>query len=340
MNFVSKPVTQLPEAESVTNDDQILVYNDTDGKAYRARGTLFRGDPATINGVNTLTLDAGENITATQEGDTLHISATDTVYDVATTTDDGLMSAADKAKLDNSNSFTDADVMTLETADEKSTAAFSAIDNLLTAIQVPVYKRYISYGAFHLNASSGGKLDDFHVSSSMSGQTVYVALLTPFYVYRSSENNRVVTDPEPVIRTATVGADGSVNASFSLNSRDYYIFVTTTDLAALASTGESSGEIKPVRILFTCRYTRNTGVFMGLNNIPGISMTDFADKLGYSLRYEQITDMTPEAVATTTRDAVFMYDGSEYYELAGTKPSEIPNQNATYYRCLYQRKEL
>ena len=238
------------------------------------------------------------------------------------------------------NDFTDADVMTLETAGEKSTAAFSAIDDLLTGLQVPVYKRYISYGAFHLNAPSGGKLDDFHVASNMAGQTVYVALLTPFYVYRSSENNRVVTDPEPVIRTATVAADGSVNASFSLNSRDYYIFVTTTDLAALASTGESSGKIKPVRILFTCRYTRNTGVFMGLDNIPGVSMTDFADKLGYSLRYEQITDMTPEAVATTTGDAVFMYDGSEYYELAGTKPSEIPNQNATYYRCLYQRKEL
>ena len=300
----------------------------------------IKGEPATINGVNTLTIDAGNNVTVTQSGDTLRISATDTVYDTATTSADGLMSAADKEKLDTSNRFTDADVLTLETAGEKSNAAFSAIDDLLTGLQVPVYKRYISYGVFHLNAPSGGKLDDFHVSSSMSGQTVYVALLTPFYVYRSSENNRVVTDPEPVIRTATVAADGSVNASFSLNSRDYYIFVTTTDLDALYSPGEDSGEIKPVRILFTCRYTRNTGVFMGLDNIPGASMPDFADKLGYSLRYEQITDMTPEAVVTTTSDAVFMYDGSEYYELAGTKPSEIPNQNATYYRCLYQRKEL
>ena len=246
------------------------------------------------------------------------------------------MSAADKAKLDRSNSFTDADVLTLETAGEKSNAAFSAIDDLLTGLQVPVYKRFISYGAFHLNAPSGGKLDDFRVTSSMAGETVYVALLTPFYVYRNSENRRVVTDPEPEIRTATVAADGSVNASFSLDSRDYYIVVTTTDLTALSLTGG----INPVRILFTCRYTRNTGVFMGLDDIPGVSMTDFADKLGYSLRYEQITDMTPEAVATTTSDAVFMYDGSEYYELAGTKPSEIPNQNATYYRCLYQRKEL
>ncbi|MBQ7681526.1 MAG: hypothetical protein IJT31_04870, partial [Oscillibacter sp.] len=100
MNFVSKPITQLPEAESVTNDDKILVYKDTDGKAYLAAGTLFRGDAATINGVNALTIDAGDNITATQEGDVLHISATDTVYDTATTTDNGLMSAADKAKLD------------------------------------------------------------------------------------------------------------------------------------------------------------------------------------------------------------------------------------------------
>ena len=288
----------------------------------------------------TPSVDSDLNLSWSNDGDLPNPESVSLKPPLATVSADGLMSASDKAKLDSSNRFTDADVLTLETAGEKSNAAFSAIDDLLTGLQVPVYKRFISYGAFHLNAPSGGKLDDFHVSSSMAGQTVYVALLTPFYVYRSSENNRVVTDPEPVIRTATVGADGSVNASFSLNSRDYYIFVTTTDLAALASTGESSGEIKPVRILFTCRYTRNTGVFMGLDNIPGVSMTDFADKLGYSLRYEQITDMTPEAVATTTGDAVFMYDGSEYYELAGTKPSEIPNQNATYYRCLYQRKEL
>ena len=288
----------------------------------------------------TPSVDSDLNLSWSNDGGLPNPESVNLKPPLATVSADGLMSASDKAKLDSSNRFTDADVLTLETAGEKSNAAFSAIDDLLTGLQVPVYKLFISYGSFHLNAPSGGKLDDFHVAASMAGQTVYVALLTPFYIYRSSENNRVVTDPEPVIRTATVAADGSVNASFSLNSRDYYIFVTTTDLDALYSPGENSGEIKPVRILFTCRYTRNTGVFMGLDNIPGVSMTDFADKLGYSLRYEQITDMTPEAVATTTGDAVFMYDGSEYYELAGTKPSEIPNQNATYYRCLYQRKEL
>ena len=315
MTITGRPVTNLPEAESVTNEDVLVVYKD--GVAKRAAASMFRGDPgtpATVNGENALTIEAGDNITATQSGDTLRISAT--------------------------GQFTDADALALETAGEQSTAAFSAIDDLLSGIQVPVYKRLISYGSFHLNAPSGGKLDDFHVSSGMSGQTVYVWLMRPLSAYFDSENKHCVTDPEPVIRTATVAADGSVDASFSLDSRDYYVVLTTTDLAAHRAGSHGSEAIEPVKILFTCRYTRNTGMFMGLDNIPAISMTDFADKLGYSLRYEQITDMTPEAVVTTTTDAVFLYDGSEYYELAATKPSEIPNQNVVYYRCLYQRKLL
>ena len=279
----------------------------------------------------------------------------------ATTSADGLMSAADKAKLDgipadtateldrkvnteegkglSSNDFTDADVLTLETAGEKSNAAFSAIDDLLTGLQIPVYKRYISYGSFHLNVPSGGKLDDFHVAAAMAGQTVYVELMAPLSTYFDNENKHCVIDPQPVMRTVTVAADGSVDVRFSLNGRDYYVVVTTTDIAAFFAENHS-GCVEPVKILFNCRYTRNTGVFMGLDDIPAVSMTDFADKLGYALRYEQITDMTPEAVATNTPDAVFLYDGSEYYELAATKPSEIPNQNAVYYRCVYRRKEL
>ena len=149
------------------------------------------------------------------------------------------------------------------------------------------------------------------------------------------EFNFTVTAPDGSVKTVANAADGSIDATFSLGNRDYYVVVTTTDMTA-----HSGGDIEPVKILFTCRYTRNTGVFMGLDNIPAVSIADFADKLGYSLRYEQITDMTPEAVVTTTTDAVFLYDGSEYYELAATKPSEIPNQNAVYYRELYRRREL
>lgn len=315
MTITGKPVTNLPEAESVTNEDLLLVYQD--GVAKRAAASMFRGDPgspATVNGENVLTIEAGDNVTATQSGGTLRISVTER--------------------------FTEADAQALETAGEESSAAFSAIDDLLTGIQVPVYKYLISYGSFHLNAPSGGKLDDFHVSSDMSGQTVYVWLMRPLSDYFDSENKHCVTDPEPVIRTATVAADGSVNVSFALDSGECYVVVTTTDLAAHRAGSHRSEAIAPVKILFTCRYTRNTGMFMGLDNIPAVSMADFADKLGYSLRYEQITDMTPEAVVTTTTDAVFLYNGSEYYELAATKPSEIPNQNAVYYRCLYQRKLL
>ena len=291
---------------------------------------------------NTFTpsVDSELNLSWSNDGDLPNPESVNLKPPLATASADGLMSAADKAKLDGSNKFTDADVLTLETAGEKSNAAFSAIDDLLTGLQVPVYKRFISYGSFYLNAPSGGKVDDFHVASSMAGQTVYVALMKPFYFYTNGENKRVISDPEPVIRTVTVAADGGVNVSFSLNGRDYYIVVTTTDLAAHFSGEHRKEEIEPAKVLFTCRYTRNTGVFMGLDNIPGISMSDFADKLGYSLRYEQITDMTPEAVATTSTDAVYLYDGSEYYELAATMPSEIPNQNAVYYRCLYRRKEL
>ena len=313
MTITGKPITNLPEAESVTNEDSLVVYQD--GVAKRAAASMFRGEtgsagpPATINGETALTIEAGDNITATQSGGTLRISAT--------------------------NQFTDADALALETAGEKSNAAFSAIDDLLTALQVPVYRRLICNGSFHLNTQNGGKLDDFHVTASMAGQAVYVALMAPLSAYFDNENKHCVVDPEPVIRTATVAADGSIDARFSLGNRDYYVVVTTTDMTA-----HSGGDIEPVKILFTCRYTRNTGVFMGLNSIPAVSIADFADKLGYSLRYEQITDMTPEAVVTTTTDAVFLYDGSEYYELAATKPSEIPNQNAVYYRELYRRREL
>ena len=98
MTITGRPVTALPEAESVTNEDLLVVYKD--GVAKRAAASMFRGDPAKINGVNALTLEAGENVTMSQDGDTLRVSAADTTYDAATTSAAGLMSAVDKSKLD------------------------------------------------------------------------------------------------------------------------------------------------------------------------------------------------------------------------------------------------
>lgn len=101
MKITTKSIDALPEAQSVTTEDLLPVYKD--GKAHKAAAALFKGekgDDATINGVNTLTIHAGDNITLTQEDDELSISAHDTVYDPATPSSDGLMSAADKGKLD------------------------------------------------------------------------------------------------------------------------------------------------------------------------------------------------------------------------------------------------
>lgn len=99
MTITGKPVTNLPEAESVTNEDLLVVYQD--GAAKRAAASMFRGDPgapATVNGENALTIEAGDNVTATQSGSTLRISVAE--------------------------QFTDADALTLETASEQSSAAF------------------------------------------------------------------------------------------------------------------------------------------------------------------------------------------------------------------------
>lgn len=237
------------------------------------------------------------------------------------------------------NDFTDAAALSLETASEKSNAAFSALDGLLTGLQVPAYKRFISKGAFRLTSTSGGKLDDFHVSAGMAGQTVYAVLYTDFTLHKNAGGKNVIVSGNHDVKTAVVGEDGGINVTFDRVPCDFFIVVTTTDMAAHYA-NENHGEVTFAKVLFTCRYTRNTGVFMGLDDIPAVSMADFADKLGYSLWYEPITDMTPEAVATTTSDAIFLYSGAEYYELAATKPSEIPNQNVVYYRCKYQRKEL
>ena len=71
-----------------------------DGELENPAPVNIKGESARINGVNALTIEAGNNVTTTQSGDTLRISATDTVYDTATASSAGLMSAADKVKLD------------------------------------------------------------------------------------------------------------------------------------------------------------------------------------------------------------------------------------------------
>jgi len=58
------------------------------------------GADATINGVNALTISAGNNVQIAQSGSTLTVSATDTTYAPASESTAGLMSAADKTALD------------------------------------------------------------------------------------------------------------------------------------------------------------------------------------------------------------------------------------------------
>ncbi len=57
-------------------------------------------DVVPANTADTLTLSAGSNVSISASGKTITIAATDTTYSAATTTDAGLMSAADKTKLD------------------------------------------------------------------------------------------------------------------------------------------------------------------------------------------------------------------------------------------------
>lgn len=73
MTITGRPITNLPAAESVTNADYIPVYQD--GVAKRAPASMFRGDPATINGESVLTIEAGDNVTITQSDGTLTVSS-------------------------------------------------------------------------------------------------------------------------------------------------------------------------------------------------------------------------------------------------------------------------
>jgi len=90
-------------------------------------------------------------------------------------------------------------------------------------------------------------------------------------------------------------------------------------------------------ILFTCRFTRNTNDFLHLNNaLQRVSAVEFAPMIGYTLTYEEITDTTADDVFLNTNDAVYMYDGTKYYEMA-SKPSLVPNPVNGFYRAVYTR---
>ena len=92
-------------------------------------------------------------------------------------------------------------------------------------------------------------------------------------------------------------------------------------------------------ILFTCRFTRNTNDFLHLNNaLQRVSAVEFASIIGYTLTYVEITDTTADDVFLNTNDAVYMYDGTEYYEMA-SKPSLVPNHVNGFYRAMYTRNQ-
>ena len=72
MAITGKPIPNLPEAETIENDDWLVVYND--GQTKRAAASMFTGEDATINGVNALTIIAGNNVNLSQNGGTATLS--------------------------------------------------------------------------------------------------------------------------------------------------------------------------------------------------------------------------------------------------------------------------
>ena len=97
-------VLETLNAAIVTSDERTS-WNTAATNAAKARFKTVKvaGTSLVADSVeDTLTITAGSNITLTPtaSSDSFSISATDTTYDAATTTAAGLMSAADKAKLD------------------------------------------------------------------------------------------------------------------------------------------------------------------------------------------------------------------------------------------------
>ena len=230
-----------------------------------------------------------------------------------------------------SSGFTDADKLTLDEASEASQKSLELIGDLLSGLQCNVYKRFISASGFVNIRAIRGVVDEIKVSSSYAGQTMFVARVRPVYSYKDGET-LTVHDPDPQIQSATVASDGSVAARIDLFNDNYIIVVTTTDLTAALVDRDVSVTFAPV--LFSCRYLRRTNELFDCAEFPAVSETDYANALGHQLTYEEITD-SPDDIFLNTDRAVFLFDGTDYYE-AQTKPSSI-STTATFYVAKYQR---
>lgn len=68
-----KSITELPAILEVSDGDKLLVHHN--GRAYQVDAVRFHGTNATINGEPAIEIEAGENITLTQYGTTITISA-------------------------------------------------------------------------------------------------------------------------------------------------------------------------------------------------------------------------------------------------------------------------
>ena len=80
MERTYKSITELPEILEVSDGDKLLAHHQ--GRAYQADATLFHGNDATINGEPAIEIEAGENISLTQDGTTFTISADSTINTV------------------------------------------------------------------------------------------------------------------------------------------------------------------------------------------------------------------------------------------------------------------
>lgn len=283
------------------------------------------------------------------------------------------------------NDYTDSEVLRLEEAHTKANGALSQIENLLDGLEVPVYKHMITTaGVIHFNGFNG-VIDEIRFSSTMANTEIQLMLCHPFYY---DKNRHTVIDPTPVIKTATIDANGAVSTEFQVDRGEYYLFALTADAQTIFSRGQQydsvssqlyeakqllrrqtadgssataeeiaetqalidelkaqqeslsdsqSVSVNREDILFTCRFTRNTNDFLHLNNaLQRVSAVEFAPMIGYTLTYEEITDTTADDVYLNTNDAVYMYDGTKYYEMA-SKPSLVPNPVNGFYRAVYTR---
>ena len=65
-----------------------------------------------------------------------------------------------------------------------------------------------------------------------------------------------------------------------------------------------------------------------------MSEAEYANAIGYQLTYEEITG-SPDDVFLNTKNAVFITDGTTYYEIR-TRPSTLPGSD-TFYTAKYTR---